>query len=300
MENTRLVEGLVRVNNDFRRAYAALDQANRHLERLDKTKSDFISIASHELRTPLTLISGASQMLLDDSEIHKNEYHKQLLNKIHTGTARLHEIVDSMLDVAKIDTRALDLEPQPISLSSLIETICDEIKKSTSERKQTIETHDLDDLPSVTADIQALHKVFHHLVVNAIKYTPDGGKITISGRELEPNLTDLPKGGVEITVSDTGIGIDPCNQELIFAKFYQTGELVLHSSGRTKFKGGGPGLGLAIARGIVEAHQGRIWVESPGCDEQNCPGSQFHVVLPLRLLDRPETPSIPPNLPIKP
>jgi signal transduction histidine kinase len=92
----------------------------------------------------------------------------------------------------------------------------------------------------------------------------------------------LPQGGVEIVVSDTGIGIDPRYHELIFVKFYQTGELALHSTGKTKFKGGGPGLGLAIARGVVEAHQGRIWVESSGHDEENCPGSKFTVVLPVR------------------
>lgn len=290
LENTRLVEGLMRLNNEFRRAYSALDQANRHLERLDKTKSDFISIASHELRTPLTLISGASQMLLDDPDIQQNEYYKQLLSKMHAGTVRLHEIVDTMLDMAKIDSRALTLEPQPISLSSLIRSVCNELKKDHEARKQTITLENLDELPSITADMVALQKVFHHLVINAIKYTPDGGKITISGRELPPNASDMPIGGVEITVSDTGIGIDPRYHELIFAKFYQTGELELHSSGKTKFKGGGPGLGLAIAKGIVEAHHGRIWVESPGYDEVKCPGSQFHVVLPLRPTDRPAAP----------
>lgn len=290
LENTRLVEGLMRLNNEFRRAYAALDQANRHLERLDKTKSDFISIASHELRTPLTLISGASQMLLDDPEIEKNEYHQQLLNKMHTGTLRLHEIIDTMLDMAKIDTRALTLEPQPVSLNSLIRTVCHDLKKYAEERHQSIVLESLEDLPSITADMAGLQKVFYHLVINAIKYTPDGGTITISGRQAEPNTTDLPRGGVEIVVSDTGIGIDPRFHELIFAKFYQTGELELHSSGKTKFKGGGPGLGLAIARGIVEAHHGRIWVESPGYDEAKCPGSQFHVILPLRPTDRPMPP----------
>jgi signal transduction histidine kinase len=83
-------------------------------------------------------------------------------------------------------------------------------------------------------------------------------------------------------IGDTGIGIDPRQQELIFGKFYQTGELVLHSSGKTKFKGGGPGLGLAIARGVVDAHGGYVWVESPGYDEEKCPGSRFFVRLPLR------------------
>jgi signal transduction histidine kinase len=172
----------------------------------------------------------------------------------------------------------------------LIRSVCKELQLPAQERRQTIEIQDMSSLPSITADISSLRKVFYHLVINAIKYTPDGGKVTISGQALEPNLSDLPKGGVEVVVSDTGIGIDPRFHELIFIKFYQTGELALHSSGKTKFKGGGPGLGLAIARGIVEAHHGRIWVESPGYDEVGCPGSQFHVVLPLRQTESPQPP----------
>jgi signal transduction histidine kinase len=85
---------------------------------------------------------------------------------------------------------------------------------------------------------------------------------------------------VEISIQDTGIGIDPQNQELVFEKFYQTGEVLLHSSGKTKFKGGGPGLGLAIARGIVNAHGGRIWLQSPGHDEATNPGTTVYVRLP--------------------
>ena len=281
LENTRLVDGLMRLNNDFRRAYTALDQANRHLERLDRTKSDFISIASHELRTPLTLISGSSQMLMEDPGLAENAYYQQLISKIHSGTLRLHEIVDAMLDVAKIDARDLKLDTRPVVLAEVIEAVRSELKKSARDRNQEIDLIELHNLPSIVADAAALRKVFYHLIINAIKYTPDGGKITISGQVLEPNLTDLPKGGVEIIVSDTGIGIDPRFHELIFVKFYKTGELALHSSGKTKFKGGGPGLGLAIAHGIVVAHQGRIWVESLGHDEKACPGSQFHVVLPL-------------------
>jgi signal transduction histidine kinase len=299
LENTRLVEGLVRLNNDYRRAYSALDQANRHLEKLDRTKSDFISIASHELRTPLTLITGSGQMLMDDPDLQENAYYKQLLAKLETGTARLREIVDTMLDMAKVDTRALELERQPISLGSLIEDVAAELRKSVDERKQQLEVDNvMKGLPSISVDGSAMRKVFYHLIVNAIKYTPDEGRITITGRVLEPNLTELPKGGVEIVVSDTGIGIDPRYQELIFVKFYQTGEIALHSSGKTKFKGGGPGLGLAISKGIVEAHHGKIWVESPGYDEVSCPGSQFHVVLPLRqpageqLFKEPERPAL--------
>jgi signal transduction histidine kinase len=149
------------------------------------------------------------------------------------------------------------------------------------ERNLTLEIGDLIALPEIEADDELLYRVFYNLVINAIKYTPDGGKITVSGRASVVGEDGWPIDGVEIVVSDTGIGIDPEFHELIFTKFYHTGQVSLHSSGKTKFKGGGPGLGLAIARGIVEAHGGKIWVKSPKHDEGTCPGSQFYVVLPL-------------------
>jgi len=136
----------------------------------------------------------------------------------------------------------------------------------------------LADLPICSGDPDLLYKVFDHLVNNAIKYTPDGGKITITGRAVQD---DELGPCVEVSVDDTGIGIEPQDIDLIFEKFYRTGETALHSSGTTKFKGGGPGLGLAIAQGIVLAHGGRIWAESPGCDEETCPGSRFVVRLPI-------------------
>lgn len=137
-------------------------------------------------------------------------------------------------------------------------------------------------LPAIEVDPDAFRKVFYHLIVNAIKFTPDGGQITISGYPRRGHWNEISKDGIEIVVSDTGIGIEPEYHELIFAKFYQTGELALHSSGKTKFKGAGPGLGLAIVRGIVEAHRGKVWVKSPDHNEESCPGTQFHVFLPLR------------------
>ncbi len=282
LENARLVESLVRLNNDFRRAIAALDQANRNLERLDRTKTEFISVASHELHSPLTLVNGYSQMLLEEPELASNPQYAKMLSGIHSGAQRLHEIVESMLDMAKIDTRELQLDLQPVSLGDLIGSIQEELESALKERNQKFEALDLASLPAIQGDREALHKVFHHLLVNAIKYTPDGGKITVSGQALYPTKELLTESGVELVVSDTGIGIDPSMHEVIFTKFYQTGELALHSSGKTKFKGAGPGLGLAISKGIIDAHFGRIWVESPEHDETRCPGSQFHVYLPLR------------------
>ncbi|MBN1668611.1 MAG: hypothetical protein JW862_16060 [Anaerolineales bacterium] len=291
LQNSRLVESLVRVNSEFRRAYTAMEEAHRKLERIDRTKSDFISIASHELRTPLTVLSGYSQMLVDDPTFAENAYYSKIVSGIYDGTTRLHEIVDSMLDVAKIDTRALDLQAESVHLPALLKLVCQGLGKALRERSLELEYIDMDTLPAVQGDSEGLRKVFYQLVVNAIKYTPDGGKITVSGRPLPPGNEFFPDGGVEIVVSDTGIGIDPRFKELIFTKFYQTGELALHSSGKTKFKGGGPGLGLAIVRGIIQAHGGRVWAESPGYDETQPPGSHFHVILPLKLRQMPSKPA---------
>ena len=130
-------------------------------------------------------------------------------------------------------------------------------------------------------DLQRLCQAFSNLIGNAIKFTPDGGNIAISGRTLEDNDNDHPQTFVEVLFADTGIGIDVSDQKLIFEKFYRVGTVELHSTGSTKFKGAGPGLGLPIAKGVIQAHGGKIWVESPGHDEARMPGSTFHVLLPV-------------------
>ena len=132
--------------------------------------------------------------------------------------------------------------------------------------------------PELLADPELLQKALDNVIVNAVKFTPDGGSISVSAHPIEVN------GGTEyceIRIRDTGIGIDPSNHRIVFEKLYQLGKVELHSSGRTNFKGGGPGLGLAIAAGIVKAHKGTIWVESPGYDEEKLPGSTFIMQIPL-------------------
>jgi signal transduction histidine kinase len=194
------------------------------------------------------------------------------------GTDRLHGIINSMLDVARIDSQLLDMHMERTSMQVTLRRIQADFEAAAAERQLTIQLENLSDLPHVKADPTMLVKVYQNLVGNAIKYPPDGGRITISAQAVsDPELGEC----VETLVHDTGIGIDPEYHELIFEKFYQTGTVALHSSGETKFKGGGPGLGLAIVRGIILAHNGRIWVESPGQDEQNCPGSTFHILLPV-------------------
>jgi signal transduction histidine kinase len=153
--------------------------------------------------------------------------------------------------------------------------VVDSLKEAAQERELTIETDGLDELPTIMADSTRLYQALRNIAINAVKYTPDGGRIDIKARRIQGGQT------VEITIEDTGIGINAEHQNLIFDKFYRVGELNLHSTGQTKFKGAGPGLGLPIAKGIVEAHGGRMWVESEGQDEKRLPGSVFHIILPV-------------------
>jgi len=246
------------------------------LKNLDRNKSDFISVAAHELKTPLTLIEGYATMLRerfprDDQESSGVLY----LKGIDNGIRRLREIVNDMIDVSMIDNDMLELNFQPVWINQLLSIINGELENIIVERGQILKIVNFPGSAEMTfGDPERLYQALRNILTNAIKYTPDGGSITIDGRKLP--------GFIEITIADTGIGIDEEYHERIFVKFGSIGNIALHSSGKTKFMGGGPGLGLPITKGVIEAHGGAIWVESPGCDEDNYPGSTFHVLLPIR------------------
>ncbi len=252
-----------------------LTKARSDLKKLDQSKSNFVSVAAHELKTPLTLIDGYTAMMIDT--ILKQEDHDLLVhtNGILNGSKRLRAIIDDMIDVSLIENQMLTLNFQAFWLNRLVEFVLLEISPVCKERSIDI---DIDPFPGFSevnfGDPERLIQLFRNLLTNAIKFTPDNGKINVTGRKLS--------GFVEVIISDTGIGIDLEDQLIIFDKFSRVGNVALHSSGKTKFKGGGPGLGLPIAKGIAEAHGGSIWVESPGYSETNFPGTTFHVLLPLR------------------
>jgi signal transduction histidine kinase len=258
-----------------------LRETNRQLELLEQNKTDFIQVLSHELRTPLTLVSGYAELLLSHELAESDPFFRQPVLGVMTGAQRLHELIDSMVDMLKIDSRSLQLMPQVISIEGTVAPIIETLSDALSSRHLELTVSNLDILPDIEGDLELLGKVFDQLITNAIKYTPDGGQIIISGRHLLQDFGSKKEEFVEISISDTGIGISPEHLDVIFTKFYRTGDVSQHSSGRVKFKGGGPGLGLSIAKGIVEAHHGRIWAESPGYDEVSCPGSCFYVLLPL-------------------
>jgi signal transduction histidine kinase len=250
-----------------------LKDAVAHIHHLEKRKSDFIAVAAHELRTPLTVVEGYTDMMRSGA----NETQVMMLEGVSGGVKRLREIIHDMIDVSLINLNVMKskLRLQPVRLYHVIDAIEREMKDAVQQRNQQFKIV-RSTIPNQTtyADPERLMQVLEKVVVNAIKYTPDGGTITITGRELQ--------GFTDIIVEDTGIGISSADLPRVFDLFSSLGDVALHSSGKTKFKGGGPGLGLAIAKGIIEAHGGTIWAQSPGYDEKAYPGSTFHIMIPMR------------------
>ena len=258
-------------------AVKKLNDEQYSLTRLEKSKSDFISIAAHELRTPLTLIEGYSAMLREIIEQKKifDDHIIQLINGMDSGSRRLREIINDMIDVSLIDNEMLSLNYQPVWINKLLNRLQMAVEPIIQTRQLTLDVHRFkNDDKMVFADGERIFQALYNVISNAIKFTPDGGKIVVDGKSYDEFL--------ELIIIDNGVGINPEKQKEIFNKFQPVSDSALHTSGKQKFMGGGPGLGLPIAKGIIEAHGGRIWVESDGYDEDQCPGSTFSILLPMR------------------
>ena len=280
-----------------------MEVANRKLQKIDKIKSDFITLAAHELRTPITLIYGYAHLLQRTASETLEENLDEgstsdLASRIFNSVCRLNETVNDILNIALIQANKMYLDLQPTNLAQVIDAALRELNRTRNNRILTIELdNSLKILPSINGDSQQLQQVFWNLLSNAIKFTPDGGSISAKGwiinssstqDKAAPSLsppsvssTENLERGVVVTVEDTGIGIDPHEQAEIFNRFYVVGDTSLHTSSKTAFGGGGLGLGLPIARGIIETHGGQIWVESPGQDKETCPGTTIYVYLPI-------------------
>jgi len=252
-----------------------MEKVQHRMERVDKSKSAFISVAAHELKTPITLIEGYASMMDDLLQQDTGTGLGSLLAGMNTGIDRLQSIVDDMIDISMIDNDLLQLNFQPTQIALMVDALCLEVEDTLQKRKLAMDIRDFEGNKQwIYLDAARIMQALRNVISNAIKYTPDGGTITIDGRTLS--------GFIEVIIRDTGIGISAEDQAIIFDKFGQLGNVGLHSSSKTKFKGGGPGLGLSIARGILEVHGGSIWVESKGHDEKTNPGSTFHILIPAR------------------
>lgn len=278
----RMAMDIIRITLDRMRAndktmIEDLQKSNKVLRQLDRNKLEFIQVAAHELRTPLTVLKGYVNVLKSLAGSNANSSLGDVIQGILKGTERIHEVVNLMLDVTRIDSENLKAAFVPVSLRHVIEDLVKRLKTDAAERNIEFILEHPEEASNFKGDPGLIQKMLYQLIVNAIKYTPDGGTVTVSthAATMDENIPC-----VEITVKDTGIGLDSEHHDLIFEKFYQVGGVELHSSGKTTFKGGGPGLGLAIVRGVVRAHGGKVWVESAGHDEVNFQGSAFYIQLP--------------------
>lgn len=273
-QNVTLIEELEKKFSELKVAYDRL----KHFE---EAKSNFISVASHELRTPLTVIHSYTQMLQMMPAISADASAKELLEGVNKGVKRLQEIMNDMVSVIRVELADQNLKFGPVSIRSILKSLEVELKNNLADRDLQLEIDLTEDLPMVQGDAKQLHSALSRIINNAVKYTPDGGRISIKARLIKGKPID-ENPFIEIIIADTGVGIELAKQKLIFEKFGTAEDVALHSTSKTKFMGGGAGLGLTIAKGIIEAHEGRIWVESAGYDKDKLPGSKFFILLPTQ------------------
>jgi hypothetical protein len=210
--------------------------------------------------------------------IRTDEAAKEFLAGVSKGMTRLQEIIDDMVSVIRVELANRELKLAPVSIRSIINSIKDEQAQAVQERQLTLTISMANDLPMVNGDSKQLHSALTRIVGNAVKYTPDSGQVTINARTVARDGQTYS----EIVVADTGVGIDIDKQRLIFEKFSTAEDVMLHSTSKTQFMGGGIGLGLTIAKGVINSHGGQIWVESEGYNPDNPPGSKFFILLPAQ------------------
>lgn len=260
--------------------YQELIETNQKLERLERLKSEFISIVSHELRTPLTSIKNSLDILMSGRCGEITPATEKFLNMAIRNVQRLSGIINDLLDLSKIEAGKMDFHFAPTDINTVISYVKSALSEVAKSKGLKLITNEADNLPEILADSQRLEQVLTNLVSNAIKFTPDGKSITISSRvvkaadiKINENFKDIIKNltgdYVEVSVEDEGIGIESKNLLHAFDKFAQ----IENSLSR---KAGGTGLGLTIAKQLLDAHKGAIW-----CDSELNKGSKFYFVIPV-------------------
>ncbi len=254
-----------------------LENTNQNLIRLDKMKDTFIQLTAHELRTPLTLVFGYSRLIEDAPQIKQtiigDDGLRTLMKGLQDAIKRMQDIINEILTISRIMTNQIDLSIGPINPADVMEKVVTGYQEVVKFRNINIHFDRANWPTRMRGDAEMLHLTFSNLVSNAIKYTPDGGHIYLTSTGDENQI--------RINIKDSGIGVAKDEQARIFERFHTAGDTQLHSTSKTAFRGGGLGLGLAVCKGIIDAHGGKIWVESPGLDPEKLPGSEFVVILPV-------------------
>ena len=274
-----------------------LERTATEMERLNQMKNSFLGLASHELKTPLTIIMGYVELLLSEREEPFDEDTLGLIRHISRASDRLSEIVRDMVDVSMIDGQTIDLISQDVDVNILVQRSVDKAEPHVKQREQNLKLELSSDLPLVKCDVDRMIQALGNILGNSIKFTPDRGTIIIQTKLVHtPRKAEkFASGGidgacslsngqipyVEISICDKGVGIAESEQEAVFDKFHEVGDVAEHSSGKVSFQSRGAGLGLSIVKGIVDLHGGAVWVESPGHDPDRMPGSTFYILLPV-------------------
>ena len=239
------------------------DSFNRMAEQLEQVEAmrrQLIGDVSHELRTPLTAIKGSMEGLMDGMLPADAETYQQ----IHTEADRLSRLVDDLQELSRVEAHAYPLDIREVELSALVATTIKRLTPNAHAKRISLTSSLPTDLPHLLADEDRLGQVLTNLAANGIQYTPEGGAVIVSAEQKN--------GDVQVTVSDTGIGIPPEHLANIFTRFYRV------DKSRSRAAGGGSGIGLTIAHLLVEAHGGKIWAESLGDGK----GSRFIFTLPIK------------------
>ena len=260
--------------------YQEIIEANVKLEKLERLKSEFISIVSHELRTPLTSIKNSLDILSSGKCCELSESAEKFLSMASRNVQRLSGIINDLLDLSKIEAGKMEFKFAPTNINTVIEYVKSALSVVAKSKDIELVVRASDEIPEIVADSQKLEQVLTNLVSNAIKFTPEGKKITITSEvksseniKINPlfseQIPNLSGKYVQVSVADEGIGIAPKDQLRAFDKFAQ----IENSLSR---KVGGTGLGLPIAEQLLEAHKGAIW-----CESELNKGSTFTFVIPL-------------------
>lgn len=260
-----LIRGVIKENKfkeDITSLAMRLQQANSELKRLDQAKSEFISIASHQLRTPLTAISGYTSLMLEGTYGKINDKAQEVLKKIMDVNRGLIDLVNDLLNLSRIESGKIAYDFKPNSLVDIVEKTVNELDNLAHTKNLQLLWNRPDFAPLLMLDKDKIQNVVMNLIDNAIKYTPKG-KVEVRVSQKENELV--------FCVKDSGMGISPETLKELFKKFVRSEE------GR-HVNATGTGLGLYIAKNIVEAHHGKIWAESEGVEKGSC----FFISLPLQ------------------
>ena len=262
IERARLFLEVEQARSALEERASALESANERLRELDRMKSHFLANMSHELRTPLNSIIGFSEILIDNLAGPLNTDQEDCVTTIHDSGKHLLALINDLLDFSKIEAGRMVLEPTTFEAAGLIDEVRSTILPLTEKKAQRLGVMVEENLPLLSADRLRLKQVFIDLLSNANKFTPEGGEINMTCRIAET-------GQMLFSFQDTGIGIRPEHQDLIFEEFRQV-------DGSMSRQVSGSGLGLAISKRIVLLHHGSIWVES-----QLGNGATFYVSMPI-------------------